>query len=338
MITSQEWDRVQIIPGPACRFTEGKDPAVISNQNYEGDRAPVPAPTGEKAPMVIVNQSFDEERALYGMSELTLRQCRIDGPADGESAFKQCRDITCEDCFFNLRYPFWHDRHVRITGSEMTDLCRAALWYSEDVRIDHTAMHGIKALRECTDVTVADCDILSPEFGWMLRHVSMERCRLESQYMLMRSENLRFPHVDCVGKYSFQYVKNAEFDHCTFDTKDAFWHAENVVVRDSVVRGEYLAWYSDQVTFIRCRIIGTQPLCECRHLTLIDCTMEDTDLAFEGSDVTATVTTPIVSIKNPRSGLIAAPRVDAFIWDDPRAEGRVITGGVLHRRPEEVKP
>ena len=50
----------------------------------------------------------------------------------------------------------------------------------------------------------------------------------------------------------------------TFDTKDAFWHAKNVVVRDSVVKGEYLAWYCENVTFERCRIIGTQPLCYCQ--------------------------------------------------------------------------
>ncbi len=215
----------------------------------------------------------------------------------------------------------------------MTELCRAALWYSQNVHIEQSRLHGIKALRECTDVTVTDCDIQSPEFGWMLTNVTMERCRLESQYMLMRSENLRFSQVDCTGKYSFQYIKNAEFDHCTFDTKDAFWHAENVVVRDSVVKGEYLAWYSDNVTFIRCRIIGTQPLCCCRRLRLIDCAMEGTDLAFEESDVEATVTTPIESVKNPASGLIAAPAVGAFIWDDPSARGAVITGGTVHCRP-----
>ena len=32
---------------------------------------------------------------------------------------------------------------------------------------------------------------------------------------------------------------------------------------------------------IRCKIIGTQPLCYCDNLTLEDCEMIDTDLAFE---------------------------------------------------------
>ena len=109
-----------------------------------------------------------------------------------------------------------------------------------------------------------------------------------------------------------------------FDTKDAFWHARNVTVTDSVIKGEYLAWYSQGLTLVRCRLIGTQPLCYCKGLKLVDCEMVDTDLSFEKSEVEATVTAPIVSVKNPRSGAITAPGVGELIMDDPEAQGRVI--------------
>lgn len=79
----------------------------------------------------IENQNFDEERVLYGSKELTVKNCSFDGPQDGESAFKECSDIVVDTCFFNLRYPFWHDHTVTIQNSEMTELCRAALWYSK---------------------------------------------------------------------------------------------------------------------------------------------------------------------------------------------------------------
>ena len=46
---------------------------------------------------IIENQKFDEERALYGSSELLVRNCSFDGPADGESAFKECCKIQVED-------------------------------------------------------------------------------------------------------------------------------------------------------------------------------------------------------------------------------------------------
>ena len=73
-----------------------------------------------------------------------------------------------------------------------------------------------------------------------------------------------------------------------------------------------------------CKIIGTQPFCYCKNLTLIDCEMVDTDLCFEKSDVNATITTPVISIKNPRSGTIVVPAVDELIMDDKQAKGKVV--------------
>ena len=75
----------------------------------------------------IQNQTFDEERALYGSRDIAAKDCSFDGPADGESAFKECRNVEVSRCFFNLRYPFWHDHGLVIRDSEMTELCRAAL-------------------------------------------------------------------------------------------------------------------------------------------------------------------------------------------------------------------
>ena len=92
-----------------------------------------------------------------------------------------------------------------------------------------------------------------------------------------------------------------------------------------MVKGEYLAWYSDGLTLINCKIIGTQPLCYCKNLKLVDCEMTGTDLAFEKSDVDATITTPVASIKNPRSGRILAPAVGEIILDDEAAKGQVVT-------------
>lgn len=159
----------------------------------------------------IQNQTFDEERALYGSRDILVKDCAFDGPADGESAFKECADIRAEHCFFNLRYPFWHAKHV--------------------------------------------------------------------------------------------------------------------LVRNSVVKGEYLAWYCEDVTFENCKIIGTQPLCYCKNLKLINCEMIDTDLAFERSEVEATVLTPVLSIKNPYAGHISVPSVGEIIRDDEYAKGEILIGG-----------
>ncbi len=273
---------------------------------------------------IIEKQTFDGERALYGAKDLVVTQCRFDGPADGESALKEAANIETNKCFFNLRYPFWHVQGLKIKDCELTELCRAALWYSDHITITDTKLHGIKALRECRDAVLRNCDIISPEFGWSVTNIEMYDTTAKSEYFMMRSENIRFENVDFTGKYSFQYIKNAVFENCRFDTKDAFWHGENVLVKDSVVKGEYLAWYANGLTFENCRIIGTHPLCYCKNLKLINCEMVDAALCFEKSDVFAEVTTPVLSIKNPRSGKITVPAVGEVIMDDADASGEVV--------------
>ena len=275
----------------------------------------------------IENQTFDMERALYGQSELLVKNCSFDGPADGESALKECSHIEAENCFFNLRYPFWHDHGLTISHSEMTQNCRAALWYSHHVKVTDSKLHGIKAFRECSDVRIYNCDIISPEFGWSVQGICMEDSTAVSEYFMMRSEDLSFHRVQFQGKYSFQYIENAVFEDCVFDTKDAFWHGENITIRNSTIKGEYLAWYSNHLTLINCKIIGTQPFCYCKNLKLVDCEMMETDLAFEKSQVEASISTKVDSIKNPLAGTITVPDVGELILDDVDAKGEVIIIG-----------
>lgn len=170
---------------------------------------------------VIEGQKFDEERALYGSRNLAVRDCVFNGPADGESALKESTDIWAEDCSFDLRYPFWHDHNLTIRNCRMSETCRAALWYSENIDIADTRMHGIKALRECRNIRIRSSDIISPEFGWSAREIRMRNCTARSEYFLMRAEDIMITNVSFRGKYSCQYTKNAVIEHCQFDTKDA---------------------------------------------------------------------------------------------------------------------
>ena len=273
---------------------------------------------------LIENLTMDEERALYGSSDVTVKNCRFDGPADGESALKESSNVAVEDSYFNLRYPFWHVHGLSIRSSELTDKCRAAIWYSDNIKIEDTKLHGIKALRECHDAVIRASSIISPEFGWSVHGLRLEDTTAESEYFLMRSSDLVLENVTLTGKYSFQYVENCVITGSTLNTKDAFWHAKNVTVKDSIINGEYLAWYSENLTLINCTIKGTQPLCYCKGLTLINCRMEDCDLAFERSHVEAEITTPVISIKNPLSGHISVPSVGEIIRDIPEALGEVI--------------
>lgn len=265
---------------------------------------------------VYENLTLDEERALYGIHDATVRACRFEGPADGESALKECGNIQVENCDFLLRYPLWHVSGGSMTDCRMGETCRAALWYDRDLNLSGCVLNGIKALRECDHMVLQNCQAQSSEFGWFCRDLTLRDMELVSEYPFLQCQGMEIDRLHMKGKYSFQYVKNVVIRDSVLDTKDAFWHSENVTVIDSVVKGEYLAWYSHNLKLIRCKIIGTQPLCYAKGLVLEDCEMVDCDLSFENSEVTADVRGDILSVKNPAGGRITADHIGEIILDE----------------------
>lgn len=264
----------------------------------------------------IVGKTFDEERALYHLQDTDVRDCIFAGPADGESVLKEARDVAVVNCDFSLRYPLWHVKKFELKHSKMDELTRAAIWYAQDGVITNSELCGIKAVRECENIYLENCRVISQEFGWKSSKIILKDTSIQAEYLFLDSKDVELHHVDMKGKYSFQYMEDLLIEDSNLDTKDAFWHSKNVTVRNSVVKGEYLGWFSDGLTLINCKIIGTQPLCYCKNLRLINCTMEGTDLAFEYSDVEAEILGEVMSIKNPKSGHITADRVGEAIFGD----------------------
>ena len=228
----------------------------------------------------VKGKTFSEERALYNIKDTTVENCRFAGEEDGESFLKECENITVKNCFMDLRYPMWHVDNLSIFNCEMTVNCRAALWYDNCVYIENCVMNGIKALRECEDVTLKGVTADSPEFCWRCKGVKIEGGKIISEYAFFESGDIDISGLEFSGKYSFQYTENLKIANSKLNTKDAFWHAKNVTVTDSVLDGEYLGWYSENLTLVRCHIRGTQPLCYCKNLKLVDCVMENCDLSF----------------------------------------------------------
>ena len=273
---------------------------------------------------IIRYQVYGGERAFYGSSGVTVERCNFDGDEDGESAFKESFDVTANECYFNLRYPFWHTSGVTLLECKMTENCRAPLWYSENVNVSYCGILGVKALRECKNAVFDFCDVFSEEFGWFSKKIKMSGCKLRGDYFMLHARDVEIcdSTLEC-GKYAFQYVENAIIENCTLDTKDAFWHAKNVTVRNCTVKGEYLGWYSENLTFENCTLIGTQPFCYCTGLRLVNCKMESADLAFERSYVDCDIVSRVESIKNAYGGRIAVQSVGEIIRDDELAHCKI---------------
>ena len=282
---------------------------------------------------LIENKVFGSERSLYGIDNYHLINVEFSGEEDGESALKESKNVIIDNSRFCLRYPLWHASNIEINNSEMTDTCRAALWYSNDVKVKDSVFKGVKIFRECSDCSIVKSEISSTEQFWFCDTIKVDESKLSGEYAFFKSSNININNLDFKGKYSFQYVSNVEIKDSYLDTKDAFWEAENVTVINSVIKGEYLGWYSNNLTLINCHIKGTQPLCYCKNLKIIDCTFDDADLAFENSSVDATIIGSILSIKNPLAGKIVVDDAQIIIDEQNKYNGSALV--IL--RNKEVK-
>ena len=260
--------------------------------------------------------TLDEERALYHLEDAHVSHCLFAGERDGESPLKECRRTHVSDCEFRLRYALWHDVDLTVENSVLGAECRAPLWYCRGISMKNTVGEGVKAFRECDGVALDGCRFRSDEIFWRCRTVAAKNSSFTGFYPFFESRDITLDGVCLTGKYSFQYVENLNIRNSDLQTKDAFWHSKNVTVEDSTVSGEYLGWYSENLRLVRCHIVGTQPLCYCKNLVLEDCTMEGCDFSFEFSDVTATVKGHILSVKNPKSGVIRADSVGEVILEN----------------------
>lgn len=269
--------------------------------------------TIEETRQVIADQNFDQERALYNVSNALIRNCHFGGPIDGESALKESNNFEVVDSVFDMRYCLWHARNFILRRVTLNEGTRAPLWYDHHGLIEDSTLHSVKNIRECLDITFRNCDIDSEEFGWKCSALTLDDCNIKSVYGFLDSKNLVLRRVRYDGKYVLQYSDNVLIEDSVFDTKDCLWHAHNVTVKNSTIKGEYLAWYSNGLTLINCHIESSQPLCYCKNLKLINCTMENCDRAFEYSDVDAIINGHIKSITNPRSGLIRVGSVGEII-------------------------
>ena len=264
---------------------------------------------------LITNKEFEGERPLYCERGLRLENVTIHA---GESALKETADIEAEGCRFEGKYPFWCCNGFTVRNCVFTEGARAALWYSKGLIMEDTLVEAPKMFREMDGMTLRRVKLPNAaETIWSCRGVELDDVEVDKgDYLFMHSSGIKINNLRLQGNYSFQYCKNVEIRNSVLHTKDAFWETENVTVYDSVILGEYLGWYSKNLRLVNCRIGGTQPLCYAEGLVLENCTMEpDADLAFEYSDVKATIKGHIPSIKNPKTGFIKVDSCGELIID-----------------------
>ncbi|MBE6422025.1 DUF3737 family protein [Succinivibrio dextrinosolvens] len=264
---------------------------------------------------IIENREFEGERPLFYQKDLSLSKIKV---LNGESAIKECTNVTCTDSSFNGKYPFWHADIAQIEKCVFETGARAAIWYSKNLTMKDCQVIAPKMFRRCSGLKLLNVDFTdAQETLWDCTDIRVNNIKaVHADYIFMNSSDIEVENFELHGNYSFQNCSNVKIKNSNLETKDAFWEAKNVTVENCTISGEFLGWHSENLTLINCKIKGTQPLCYAKNLKIINCTFdEDCDLAFEYSSVDAEIKGHVTSIKNPLTGRIRVDSVGEIISD-----------------------
>lgn len=261
---------------------------------------------------------FTGERALFGARDLTLTDCIFE---DGESPLKESAGLTLRGCSFRWKYPLWYGHDISLRDCVLTDAARAGIWYTENISLTDTVIEAPKTFRRAKGINLTNVTMTNAaETLWACRDITLQNVSAKGDYLLMNAEDVTADRLLLNGNYAFDGAKNVILRSSKLFTKDAFWNSENVTVYDSYITGEYLGWNAKHLTLVNCTVESLQGFCYIDRLTLQNCKLINTTLAFEYSTVDADITGAVDSVLNPAGGTIRADHIGQLTIDRDRVD------------------
>lgn len=258
------------------------------------------------------------ERALFASKDIRIVDSIFE---NGESPLKESADVALVGSSFRWKYPLWYCDNVTADNCVWYEAARAGVWYSNRVSLRNCVVQAPKNFRRCKGLSLENVSLLhAAETLWHCENVRLSSVTAKGDYFAMDSSDLEVDGLTLDGNYSFDGVRNAVIRNSRLITKDAFWNSENVTVYDSFISGEYLGWNAKNLTLVNCTVESLQGMCYIENLRMVDCKLINTTLAFEYSDVDATITSRVDSVLNPKSGTIRAEAIGELIIEKDRVD------------------
>lgn len=281
----------------------------------------------------IVAEVYSGERPLFGEHDLVIRDTVFDV---GESPLKESRNIELFGSMFKWKYPLWYAENVTVEDSTWFEMGRAGVWYTNNISVKNSAIEAPKNFRRCRGVTLENVSFpKADETLWSCDGVNLKNVTAKGDYFAMNCRNMTVDGLTLYGNYSFDGVENVVVRNSRLLSKDAFWNSKNVTVYDSFISGEYLGWNAENLTLVNCTVESLQGLCYIDKLTLKDCKLLNTTLAFEYSkEIDAVVKGEITSVLNPSSGKIVVDGIGELIIETDRVDAtktEIVCPKIKHR-------
>ncbi|MBR1861463.1 MAG: DUF3737 family protein [Lachnospiraceae bacterium] len=266
----------------------------------------------------ITRELLYGERALFNSNNLHITECVFD---NGESPLKESSDIELDECLFRWKYPLWYCNNIKVQRCTWFDMARAGVWYTKNIEVKDSVVQAPKNFRRCDNLSLENVAFTHAlETLWSCSNVKLKDVTVKGDYFAMNCSDMEVDNLTLDGNYSFDGVKNAVIRNSHLITKDAFWNTENVTVYDSFITGEYLGWNAKNLTLVNCVIESLQGMCYVDNLVMKDCKLFNTNLAFEYSTVDADVSGDIISVLNPKSGVIKAEHIKELIIEKDKID------------------
>ena len=262
----------------------------------------------------IEQQYLSGERALFRASDMKIANTVFD---DGESPLKHSSNIVLVNSMFKWKYPLWYSKNITMDHCSVFTMGRAGIWYTDDITVTNTIIKAPKNFRRCNGVKLENVSFSdAAETLWECDNVTIDSVSAKGDYFAMNSRNMTVSGLKLTGNYSFDGGENITVKDSALLSKDAFWNCKNVTVENSFISGEYFGWNSENITLVNCTVESLQGFCFIKGLTMKNCKLINTTLAFEYSDVDAEITSRIDSVKNPSSGIIRAKSIGELIMEN----------------------
>lgn len=267
----------------------------------------------------VEQEHFAGERAEYFADGVKYTDSVF---SDGESHLKHAKNLEIEKSFFGYKYPLWNVENVSVKDSAVHELGRSGLWYTKNVSMENTVIEAPKEFRRSSGIFLKNVVFAdAKETMWSCADIKLENVQAKGDYFAMNSTGFYADSFTLAGNYFLDGGRNIEIHRSRLLSKDAFWNCENVAVYDSFISGEYLGWNSKNLKFVNCVIESDQGLCYIDGLTLENCRLINTPLAFEYSkNINAQVNGKIDSVKNPCGGVIRADEIGVLIMNPARCD------------------
>lgn len=262
----------------------------------------------------IEQQYLSGERALFRASDMNITDTIFD---NGESPLKHSSNIILQKSMFKWKYPLWYSKNITMDHCSVFTMGRAGIWYTDDITVKNTMFEAPKNFRRCHGVKLENVSFSdAAETLWECDNVTIDSVTAKGDYFAMNSRNMTVSGLKLTGNYSFDGGENITVKDSVMLSKDAFWNCKNVTVENSFISGEYFGWNSENITLVNCTVESLQGFCFIKELTMKNCKLINTTLAFEYSDVDADITSHIDSVKNPSSGIIRAKSIGELIMEN----------------------